>query len=104
MLRPYRKARASCVGGSSRPIAFAVFRLMISSYLVGCWTGSSVRLRRVEVSESGRVRSPHSRLSVNDQVMNGTGGRRQFIPKAAWLGSRAAFDLASQSAQRNTKV
>ena len=35
---------------------------------------------------------------------SGTGGRRQFIPKAARLGSRAAFDLASRSAQRNTKV
>ena len=69
MLRPYRKGmrwrrhdspdsrRASCVSGSSRAIAFAVFRLIIGSYLVGCWTGSSVRLRRVEVSESGRVRN-----------------------------------------------
>jgi hypothetical protein len=97
-------ARASSVGGSSRPIAFAVLRLMISSYLVGCWSGSSVGLRR---RRSQRIRpsaEPPLTLSVNVQVMNGTGGRRQFIPKAARLGSRAAFDLASRSAQWNTKV
>ena len=34
-------ARASTVGGSSKPIAFAVLRLMTSSYLVGACTGSS---------------------------------------------------------------
>jgi hypothetical protein len=32
-------ARASSVGGSSNPRALAVFRLMISSSRVGCWTG-----------------------------------------------------------------
>src|SRR3954463_13230710 len=34
-------ARASKVGGISRPSALAVFRLIISSYLVGSWTGRS---------------------------------------------------------------
>ena len=34
-------ARASSVGGTSRPSALAVFRLMISSTLVDCWTGRS---------------------------------------------------------------
>jgi len=34
-------ARASTVGGSSKPIAFAVLRLMTSSYLFGACTGSS---------------------------------------------------------------
>ena len=34
-------ARASSVGGISRPSALAVFRLIISSYLVGSWTGRS---------------------------------------------------------------
>ena len=34
-------ARASSVGGTSRPSALAVFRLMISSYLVGACTGRS---------------------------------------------------------------
>jgi hypothetical protein len=34
-------ARASRVGGTSRPSAFAVFRLTTSSYLVGAWTGRS---------------------------------------------------------------
>jgi hypothetical protein len=33
-------ARASSVGGTSRPSALAVFRLITSSYLVGAWTGS----------------------------------------------------------------
>src|SRR6266436_9374349 len=32
-------ARASSVGGTSRPIALAALRLMISSNLVGCSTG-----------------------------------------------------------------
>src|SRR5207253_5816411 len=34
-------ARASSVGGTSMPSAFAVLRLIASSNLVGCWTGSS---------------------------------------------------------------
>jgi hypothetical protein len=34
-------ARASTVGGMSRPSAFAVLRLMTSSYLVGACTGKS---------------------------------------------------------------
>src|SRR5215510_13407832 len=34
-------ARASNMGGTSRPSAFAVLRLMISSNLVGCSTGRS---------------------------------------------------------------
>ena len=34
-------ARASSDGGTSRPIAFAVLRLMTSSYLVGACTGRS---------------------------------------------------------------
>src|SRR5262245_9670939 len=37
-------ARASSVGGTSRPRARAVFRLMISSYLVGACTGRSAGL------------------------------------------------------------
>src|SRR5262245_35859812 len=34
-------ARASSVGGTSRPRALAVLRLITSSYLVGAWTGRS---------------------------------------------------------------
>src|SRR5262249_32452467 len=34
-------ARVSMVGGTSRPSAFAVFRLITSSYLVGACTGRS---------------------------------------------------------------
>src|SRR5262249_53015787 len=34
-------ARASSVGGTSRPSAFAVLRLIASSNLLGVWTGSS---------------------------------------------------------------
>ena len=34
-------ARASIVGGTMMPSAFAVFKLMISSNLVGCSIGSS---------------------------------------------------------------
>ena len=34
-------ARASMTGGTLRPRAFAVLRLMTSLNLVGCWTGRS---------------------------------------------------------------
>src|SRR5262245_4366751 len=34
-------ARASSVGGTSRPSAFAVLRLITSRYFVGVWTGNS---------------------------------------------------------------
>src|SRR4249919_211018 len=34
-------ARASRVGGTSRPSTLAVLRLIASSYLIGCWTGKS---------------------------------------------------------------
>src|SRR6516165_8898880 len=34
-------ARASSVGGTSRPSALAVLRLIASSYLVAAWTGKS---------------------------------------------------------------
>src|SRR5678816_2241504 len=34
-------ARASSVGGTSRPSALAVLRLITSWYLVGAWTGRS---------------------------------------------------------------
>jgi hypothetical protein len=37
-------ARASSIGGTSRPSAFAVFTLMTSSKLVACWTGRSAAL------------------------------------------------------------
>jgi hypothetical protein len=45
MLRPTysmtSSARASSIGGTVRPRALAVLRLMISSTLVDCWTGRS---------------------------------------------------------------
>src|SRR6516164_8134821 len=34
-------ARSSSIGGTVRPIVLAVFRLITSSNLVGCWTGRS---------------------------------------------------------------
>ena len=37
-------ARPRSIGGTSRPSAFAVLRLITSSYLVGCWTGRSAGL------------------------------------------------------------
>ena len=38
-------ARESSVGGTSRPSALAVLRLITSSYLVGTWTGRSAGFR-----------------------------------------------------------
>jgi hypothetical protein len=37
-------ARARTAGGTVRPSDFAVFRLMTSRNLVGCWTGRSAGL------------------------------------------------------------
>jgi hypothetical protein len=37
-------ARASSVGGTSRPSALAILRLMTSTNLTGAWTGSSLGL------------------------------------------------------------
>jgi hypothetical protein len=42
-------ARASSVGGTSRPSAFAVLRLMTSSNLVGCITGKSAGLSPLRI-------------------------------------------------------
>jgi hypothetical protein len=41
---PGRAASASSFGGMSRPSAFAVFRLMTNSNMVGCMTGRSLSL------------------------------------------------------------
>ena len=51
-------ARASSVGGTSRPSAFAVLRLTTSSNLVGCWTG---RVPGVSLSERRRRLRPPRR-------------------------------------------
>src|SRR5262249_55530059 len=42
-------ARASSVGGTSRPSAFAVLRLITSSNFVGCSTGSSAGLAPLKI-------------------------------------------------------
>jgi hypothetical protein len=42
-------ARASSVGGISRPSVFAVLRLMTSSNLVGCITGKSAGLSPLRI-------------------------------------------------------
>src|SRR5262249_30169205 len=42
-------ARASNVGGTIKPSALAVLRLIVSSYLVGCWTGSSATLAPLRI-------------------------------------------------------
>src|SRR5438128_1106970 len=45
-------ARASSVGGTSRPRAFAVLRLIANSYLVGCCTGRSAGLAPLRISST----------------------------------------------------
>src|SRR5450759_5124293 len=42
-------ARARSIGGTVRPSAFAVLRLITSSNLVGCWTGSSPGLAPLRI-------------------------------------------------------
>src|SRR5262249_14990239 len=54
-----RSARVRRVGGMSRPIAFAVLRLMTSSNFVGCSTGSSAGLAPF------RIRSTYSAARRN---------------------------------------
>ncbi len=49
-------ARASRVGGISIPSAFAVWRLMVTSNLVGCLTGRSADLAPLRIqAESSRL-------------------------------------------------
>ena len=54
-------ARKSNVGGRSRPRAFAVFRLITSSYLVGRWKGSSPGLAPFNT----RSRYPAARRNIS---------------------------------------
>ena len=44
-----RSARSSSDCGTMRPMAFAVFRLMINSNLVGSWTGKSAGLAPLSI-------------------------------------------------------
>ena len=50
-------ARASSIGGTSRPSALAVVRLMISSNLVGCSTGMSAGLVPRRIRRQSRRRA-----------------------------------------------
>src|SRR5262249_13108743 len=54
-------ARASSVGGTSRPSIFAVLRLMISSYFVGACTGRSAGFSPLTMQSTY---SPHSRYQL----------------------------------------
>src|SRR3984893_17042174 len=56
-------ARASMVGGILRPIAFAVLRLNVSMYLVGCCTGRSLGFspRRIRLTYSADFRKLSSK-------------------------------------------
>src|SRR5262249_6491598 len=50
-------ARASSVGGTSRPSALAVLRLITSSHFVGCSTGSSAGLAPLKILSTKAARS-----------------------------------------------
>src|SRR5262249_38401721 len=60
-------ARASSVGGTSRPSAWAAFRLMTNSYLTGACTGRSAAFSPLRIPAKflqGLLESFNTRLSV----------------------------------------
>ena len=68
-------ARASSVGGTSRPSALAVLRLMTSSYLVGCLHRQVSRLLALEDAINVAGREPV--LVDADRVHRRSARRRQ---------------------------
>src|SRR2546421_1311353 len=65
-------ARASIDGGISRPSAFAVLRLITSSYLVGACTGRSAGFSPLRMrSTYPAARRKGSVVSVGDQAAGG---------------------------------
>src|SRR6185503_17301119 len=60
-------ARASSVGGTVRPSAFAVLRLMISSYFVGACTGRSAGFSPL------RMRSTYGNRVQSEPIRRATG-------------------------------
>ena len=67
-------ARASSDGGTSRPSALAVLRLITSSNLVGCWTGKIGGLLALENAVDVAGRTPV--LSPWDRARRISGPRR----------------------------
>src|SRR5262249_21726087 len=58
-------ANAGSRSGTSRPSAFAVFRLITSSNLVGCWTGRSDALTPL------RILSTYDAVRTNKSISSG---------------------------------
>src|SRR5450759_4593171 len=62
-------ARTSSAGGTSRPIAFAVLRLMANSNFVGCWTGRSIGLAplRIRSRVAKKLKLQESRVVISSE-------------------------------------
>src|SRR5262249_34361087 len=58
-------ANASSRSGTLRPSAFAVFRLITSSNLIGCWTGRSDALAPL------RILSTYDAVRTNKSISSG---------------------------------
>src|SRR6516165_11483859 len=80
---------ASSVAGTSRPSAFAVLRLITSSYLVGCWTGSSATFAPHERLQPCRVRK------IARRATNRHGVRGDFAHAVACRG-RSLVKMAAK--------
>jgi hypothetical protein len=63
-------ARASIVAGISRPIAFAVLRLMVRSNLVGCSTGSSPGFARARSCRHTQRRAEITAACLAHRTLN----------------------------------
>ena len=84
-------ARASSAGGTSRPSAFAILRLMTSSYLVGACTGRQVgrlppfRMRFCVAAnhDAARRACPHTTIGRMSGNVGGPDGTEARIAKTA---------------------
>src|SRR5215831_507480 len=99
-------AHASSIGGTSRPSALAILRLMTNSNLVACWTGKSdgfapLRILSTNVAERYHMslmltayenRQPASLISRTPQISG-----RRWRAAACAMPARKAMKVASSS-------
>ena len=76
-------ARASSVGGTSRPSALAVLRLITSSNFVGAWTGRSAGLLAFEDAIDIRGRAPVAVHGIGP-IRHQTAGGHELAGRRKW--------------------
>src|SRR6266487_694899 len=74
-------ARASSVGGTSRPSALAVLRLITNSNLVDCWTGRSDGFAPLRILSTKLAERYHVSLFGANSAYHGGDGRSLGKPE-----------------------